>query len=426
MRHLLLATALAALIAVPAGAREQRIVFGDPAGSTAAHVAAGSAPAQFGFDGAAPRIEASDVQGEQPFFFWIDEAPGNYRVTLTLGGTAASDATVKAELRRLMLTGMAVPAKGRRTESFLVNVRTPEIVGGGSVRLKAPRENGAEAVAWDRRLTLEFNGRNPGVRAITVEPVTVPVIYLLGDSTVCDQSGEPYASWGQMLTAMIGPQAVVANHGESGESVAASNDRGRFAKILGEIRPGDVFVVQFGHNDMKDKAKDPQAALKYRDGLVAWARAVQAKGARAVIVTPMNRHSFVDGHVVNTLEDYPDMARDAARISGARLIDLNAQSKTLYEAFGEQPSLALFKHDADGSNADTTHHSPFGAWELARIVASDLAHADLPVSNAVKATFRSFDPAHPDALADFHVPPSPTRLAMRPLGDDAYHGAPQH
>jgi len=426
MRQLLLAVVIATLSAAPANARAQRIVFGDLAHSVPARAASDSDPVTFGVEGPAPTIDADGAQGSQPFFVSIDEAPGTYCVTLTLGGALASDITVKAELRRLMLTGIAVPANGSRTASFLVNVRTPEIVGGGSVRLKAPRENGAEAVAWDRRLTLEFNGRNPGVRAITVEPVTVPVIYLLGDSTVCDQSGEPYASWGQMLTAMIGPQAVVANHGESGESVAASNDRGRFAKILGEIRPGDVFVVQFGHNDMKDKAKDPQAALKYRDGLVAWARAVQARGARAVIVTPMNRHSFEGGHVVNTLEDYPDMARDAARISGARLIDLNAQSKTLYEAFGEQPSLALFKHDADGSNADTTHHSPFGAWELARIVASDLAHAGLPVSASVMPAFRGFDPANPDALADFHVPPSPTRLAMRPLGDDAYHGTPQH
>lgn len=426
MRHVLLAMAVATLSTAPANARAQRIVFGDPAHRVPAHAAKASDPVTFGFEGPAPHIDAGDVQGAQPFYVWIDEAPGNYRVTLTLGGALASDITVKAELRRLMLTSAAVPANGSHTASFLVNVRTPEIAGGGSVRLKAPRETGAEAAAWDRRLTLEFNGRNPAVRAVTIEPVAVPVLYLLGDSTVCDQSGEPYASWGQMLTAMIGPQAVVANHGESGESVAASNDRGRFAKILGEIRPGDVFVAQFGHNDMKDKAKDPQAALKYRDGLVAWARAVQAKGATAVIVTPMNRHSFLGGHVVNTLEDYPDMARAAARISGARLIDLNAQSKTLYEAFGEQPSLALFKHDADGSNADTTHHSPFGAWELARIVASGLARAGLPASASVKPAFRSFDPAHPDAVADFHVPPSPTRLTMRPLGDDAYHGAPQH
>jgi len=425
MRNLVVAAAAVMLASSPAFAQTQRIVFGDPAGRVVAHAAPESDPVRFVMDGPAPRIAKGGVQSQRPFFVSVDAAPGTYRITLSVGGALASDMTVKAELRRLMLTGVAVPANGSRTVSFLVNVRTPDIVGGGTVKLKEPRETVAEAVAWDRRLTLEFNGHNPGVRSITVEPVPAPTIYLLGDSTVCDQSGEPYASWGQMLTAMIGPQAVVANHGESGESVSSSENRGRFAKILGEIRQGDVFVVQFGHNDMKEKAKDLKAATAYRDGLVAWVRAVQAKGASAIIVTPMNRHSFAAGKVVNTLEDYPAMAREAARIGGARLIDLNALSKTLYDAFGEQPSLALFKHDEDGSNPDSTHHSPFGAWELARLVAAGIADAGLPVSAAVTPAFRQFDPAHPDRLSDFRVPPSPTRLTMRPLGDDAYKGTPQ-
>src|SRR5206468_3791890 len=115
------------------------------------------------------------------------------------------------------VAGAKVPAGRSRRVSFIVNVRTPEIIGGGSVRLKAPRETTQEATAWDRRLSLEFNGTHPAVRRLEIEPVTVPTIYLLGDSTVCDQSGEPYASWGQMLTDMALPIIAIANHGESGE-----------------------------------------------------------------------------------------------------------------------------------------------------------------------------------------------------------------
>ncbi|HEX8300382.1 rhamnogalacturonan acetylesterase [Sphingomonas sp.] len=410
-----------ALMLACAPAQAQRVLFGGKANSgEIARAAQGSEAARFGFDGPTPLPHARGVQGKEPFYFWLDLAPGNYRVTVTLGGPAASRTTVKAELRRLMLSAVAVPAGGTRRLSFIVNVRTPTIAGGGTVRLKAPRETTQEAAAWDPRLTLEFNGLRPAVRSVQVEPLRVPTIYLLGDSTVTDQSGEPYASWGQMLTAMFRPTIAIANHGESGESVAASNDRGRFAKIIGEIQPGDLFVVQFGHNDMKDKQRDPQAPAKYRDGLIAWARAVQDKGATAVIVTPMNRHRFVEGRVINTLEEYPQMARDAAQASGARLIDLNALSKTLYEAFGEQASLELFKHEAGGTNRDATHHSPFGAWELARVIAAELARVDVIAARAVKPEFRRFDPSKPDRFADFHVPPSPTLLTMRPLGDDAY------
>ena len=40
----------------------------------------------------------------QPCYFSVDLPEGNYLVTLTLGGTAeASETTVRAELRRLML-----------------------------------------------------------------------------------------------------------------------------------------------------------------------------------------------------------------------------------------------------------------------------------------------------------------------------------
>lgn len=413
------AMAVAAMSASPAEA-QQRLVFGQhtPTGATV-RVEGGSDPARFGFEGVPPSANPRGLQGDSPFLFWIDEAPGNYEVAITLGGPRSSLTTVKAELRRLMLSDIAVPAGAARRVRFVVNVRTPEIAGGGTVRLKAPRETTQEAAAWDPRLTLEFNGLRPAVRAIEIRRVEVPTIFLLGDSTVTDQSGEPYASWGQMLTQMFGPTVAIANHGESGESVAAANDRGRFAKILGEIRKGDVFVVQFGHNDMKDKKSDPSAPIKYRDGLAAWAKAIRAKGAVAVIVTPMNRHSFRDGKVVNTLEEYPEMARAAARISGALLIDLNTQSAMLYEAFGETPSLELFKHDEDGTHRDATHHSPFGAWELARIVAAQLANIDPMLAAAVKPEFKRFDPARPDRPADFKVPPSPTRQNVRPLGDDA-------
>lgn len=369
----------------------------------------------YGFEGDLPTAGTASAGG-RPFFFSFDAPEGNYRVTVTLGGDAASDTTVKAELRRLMTEPVALPAGGSASRTFIVNVRTPALPGGGSVRLKAPRESEQEARDWDNRVTLEFDGANPEVKSITVDAVDVPTIYLLGDSTVCDQMGEPYASWGQMLPDFFKPTVAVANHGESGESVSASISRGRFDKILSLIKPGDVFIVQFGHNDMKEKARDPDAARKYKAGLIDWARAVKAKGATAVIVTPMNRHTFENGRVVNSLEDYPQMAREAAAESGAALIDLNAQSKILYEAFGEEGSLHLFEHNADYSQKDGTHHSPFGAYELAKLVVEGLRADKLPIARQVRDDLPRFDPAHPDAEADFKVPPSVSFATAKPFG----------
>jgi len=88
-------------------------------------------------------------------------------------------------------------------------------------------------------------------------------VYLLGDSTVCDQPLEPYASWGQMLPRFFRPGVAIANHAESGESLRGSRGARRLDKVLSVLRPGDYLFLQFGHNDMKSvSAADYKAELK--------------------------------------------------------------------------------------------------------------------------------------------------------------------
>src|SRR5204863_7202473 len=44
------------------------------------------------------------------------------------------------------------------------------------------------------------------------------MIYVAGDSTVCDQTDLDYAGWGQLLPQFFAPAAAVANYADSGES----------------------------------------------------------------------------------------------------------------------------------------------------------------------------------------------------------------
>src|SRR6202000_2472382 len=131
------------------------------------------------------------ISSEKPFYFSIKLPEGNYKVTAVLGGTAESTTTVKAELRRLMLEKIHTEAGNTETRTFIVNVRTPDISETNHVHLK-PREATNELWAWDEKLTLEFNGIHPSVRKLAIEPVNVPTVFLLGDSTVCDQPDEPW------------------------------------------------------------------------------------------------------------------------------------------------------------------------------------------------------------------------------------------
>jgi len=406
-----LAWASLATAADPATARKFDFSATSPAGTT--HVAPNelySKDKAYGFEpSSAAGISATDtgVTCAHPFFFSADLPQGNYKVTVTLGNAkTASTTTVKAELRRLMLENVDVAAGKTETRAFVVNIRTPAIAGGGNVSLKA-RETAQEAWGWDNRLTLEFDGNQPSVHSIAIEPVNVPTVYLLGDSTVCDQSLEPFCSWGQMLPRFFKTDVAVSNQAESGESVASSIGSRRFAKVLGDLKAGDFVLIQYGHNDMKDKSAN--AAQKFTDSLVKFVADVRARKGTVVLITPMNRNSFNGDTVTNTLADYCDAMKAAARNSQAPLIDLNAMSKVLYESAGAKGTCRIFAHNADMSEKNSTNHSPYGAYELAKCVITGLRRLDVPLAKSVVDDLPPFDPAKPDAEKDFKVPPSPNR-----------------
>ena len=352
-----------------------------------------------------------------PFYLSIPVPEGNYRVTVVLGGEEASVTTVRAEARRLMLEKIPVAASKTLTREFDVNLRIPEFIKAdgstGRVRLKA-REIGN--LDWDPKLTLEFNGDHPSFHSLTIEPLVgakaEPVIYLAGDSTMVDQDVEPWASWGQQLPRFFVPGVVVANHAESGESSNSFVGEQRFAKIMSVIKPGDYFFVQFAHNDQKNGPDFPE---KYRAIMTDFVTQVRAKGATPIIVTAMNREQFDgDGKIVDGLEPYPKISREVAAATSTALIDLNAMSKTMFEAMGKDGADHAFMKFKAGSYpgverdiSDTTHFNNYGAYELARCIVQGIRDDKLPITKFIDPAIPSFDPAKFDAFDTFSLPYTP-------------------
>jgi lysophospholipase L1-like esterase len=326
------------------------------------------------------------------FYFSIAVPEGNYNVTLTLAPTErAAPTTVKAELRRLMIERAEVNSSHR----FTVNVRTPALPDGRSVRLKG-REETSEAWAWDDKLTLELNGPHPALAALVVEPADDAVtVYLAGDSTVTDQPFEPWNSWGQMLPRFFQPGVAVANHSQSGESIRSALGERRFDKIFSQIRPGDYLLVQFGHNDMKIRAAD--ALETYRENLSRIVTRTREHGAHPVLVTSMERKSGIES---DTLGDYPQTVRDVATEMDVPLIDLHATSKTLYRALGDNLGLAF---------QDGTHHTSYGSYLFAKCVVQGIRDNGLELAEKIVPDFTELDPARPVSPDSFTVPPSPKR-----------------
>jgi len=358
------------------------------------------------------RLGAESCSNDKPFHFSVAVPEGNYRVTLTMGSKFAAGSTVvKAELRRLMLETIDTPKGKFVTKSFIVNVRTPQISTGGEVKLK-DREKGSERWAWDEKLTLEFNGTRPTVSSIQIESVNVPTIFLLGDSTVCDQPGEPYASWGQMITSFFGDKVAVANHAESGESLKSSLGAKRLEKVLSLIKPGDFLLIQYGHNDEKEKGEGIGALTTYKASLKQFTVAAKAKGASVILIDPMHRRTFdTADKITNSHGDYPEAVRQAANEENVPFVDLTAMSKDLYESFGKDGSGVLFK-DGDG-----THHSKFGAYELAKCIVQSIRDQKLPLAKVLVKGLPKFDPKKPDDPKTFAIPASPAVTDQKPLGN---------
>ncbi|MDR3727747.1 MAG: rhamnogalacturonan acetylesterase [Terracidiphilus sp.] len=365
-----------------------------------------------GFDlNTIPEIADKSCSSDKPFFFSAALPEGSYRVTITFGSSQQSTTTVRAEARRLMLQQVVTePSKSVR-RSFDVNVRVPQIAGDASrvVKLK-PREIGN--MDWDNKLTLEFNGDHPAIRSLRIEPIKETTIYLAGDSTVVDQDLEPWAAWGQMLPRFFAPGVVIANHAESGETARSFVGEKRLAKVMSLIQPGDYLLIQFGHNDQKPNAVSLD---DYKALLTDYIIQTRAKGATPVLVTSMNRRTFDSaGKITNSLSPYTEAVREIASAQHVALIDLNAMSKTLFEAMGPEGSMKAFMHypanaylNQTEAISDDTHFNSYGAYELARCVVHGMRQAKLSVAKLLRKGVPDFNPAHPDSLTDFHLPATP-------------------
>lgn len=361
-------------------------------------------------------------KGEEPFFS-VELAEGNYRVTVVLGNQHCdTHTTIRSESRRLMLANVETKAGDTVTHSFVVNTRTPRITEDRSVRLK-PREIGK--LNWDEKLTLEINGKRPGLLEMRIEEATVPTLFLAGNSTVTDQDNEPWCGWGQMLPQFLDDRIAVANYAESGEAGNTFISAGRFAKILTKMKKGDYLFIEFGHNDQKQKGPDRGPFKSYTESLRQMIAGTREKGGIPVLVTPMHRRRFDENNkIINTLGVYPDAMRQLAKQEQVALIDLNAMSKILYEAWGAEQSTRAFVHYPAGTFpgqaetlADNTHFNAYGGDQLARCIIKGITDNNIQIKEYIRKDVPPFNPAHPDDPDNFFLSPTPFYSFAKPEGN---------
>jgi len=286
---------------------------------------------------------------------------GDYLVTVQLGATAP--VYVSAESSR----GLLAQGAASTTYGFVVDVRGME---------GQPNHSGGP-VGYPG-LDMFFSGpaglKIAGVGYSLATAATKPVmVYIAGDSTVCDQTGNAYAGWGQMLPQYFKPPAGIANYANSGAS--SSSFYGSFwGQIKAKWKPGDWALIQFGHNDKNVSDAQVQANLE------KYVADAQAANVTPVLISPPARAQFSGSTVSDQSSLHAAAAKAAAAAKGCAYIDLTALSVAWYNSLGS--ASAALKFHANGS--DVTHTNLAGADKLAGLVASAVKTQNLGLAKYLR------------------------------------------
>lgn len=232
----------------------------------------------------------------------------------------------------------------------------------------------------------------PALLALAPAPAHTTV-FMIGDSTMADRptpEQNPYRGWGQLLPRFFDSTVTVRNFAVNGRSTKSFIDQGRWAAVLGQLRPGDYVIIQFGHNDEKkeDSTRYTDPATSYQRNLERFVTESRAKGATPILCTSIVRRKFdPSGALVDTHGAYPQATREVARALDVPLVDLQKRTAELVSQAGPAGSKALFVWVAPGAwpmypkgVEDDTHLSLAGATAVARLAAIGIRATGLPLA----------------------------------------------
>jgi lysophospholipase L1-like esterase len=369
----------------------------------------GSKPTGVERGGNDPLHDGFVTSDSYPILFSVKVPEGNYRITVTLGDAQAeSRTTIRTEAGHLMAANIVTAPGKFETRTVIANVRRPTLPpppanapGGTIVHMFLAGED--EAICWDDKLTIEFNGTHPSLCALEIAKADdVPTIFTAGDSTVGDPRRGPGGNWPTQMCQFFKPEVAVCNSAEGGETSKSFVTGQRMDKVLSQMKKGDFFLFQFGHNDSKSSwpqtYTEPETSFKaYLKVFIAETR---RRGATPVLVTPMERQANGD-----SVGPWARAMREVAKEENAPLIDQWAMSKELWTTLGANVKQAF---------GDQTHLSGYGGYLLSKVIVTGIKRNVPELAKYIVDDFKEIDLQHPDAAPDYLRQPAGTGIP--PLG----------
>jgi lysophospholipase L1-like esterase len=214
----------------------------------------------------------------------------------------------------------------------------------------------------------------------------LPSLFLVGDSTVRNGRGDGANGewgWGDYLGEHVDTTRLnVVNRAVGGTGARTFITIGHWERTLALVRPGDVVMIQFGHNDngergalsgidsrtdsrVNDQTKDAETVATFGAYLRRYIADVRARGATPILCTLVPRNVWQEGRIARPADSHAEWARAVARSEAVPLVDLHELIAQRYDALGSAAVAPLF---ADGR----VHTGLAGAQLSAEVVAGAL------------------------------------------------------
>ena len=282
------------------------------------------------------------------------------------------------------------------TRSLLATATASLALLGGFARLASAQDTPAPAA--------DPVAAAPRPRMQMPEPANpkLPSLILIGDSTVRNgrddgqgKGDEGQWGWGHEIAKYFDPAKInVVNRAVGGLSSRTYLTGGHWERALALVNPGDVVLMQFGHNDggaVNDTSR-ARASLKgigeeteEIDNLLTKKHEVvhtfgwylrkfiadaKAKGATPIVCSLIPRKSWdATGKVSRNKDSFAGWAEQVAAAEKVGFIDLNEWVAAKYDALGQDAVMKLFPSVTPDEH---THTNLAGADLNARFVVAGL------------------------------------------------------
>lgn len=225
-----------------------------------------------------------------------------------------------------------------------------------------------------------------------------PALFVAGDSTAAPSPKEQQEGWGTPFADYFDVARIdVINVARGGRSSRTFITEGHWERLIEQVRPGDIVLIQFGHNDAGALNEEPPGStrpLRARgtipgigeetqeiDNVITGRHEVvhsfgwylrkmiadvRERGATPILLSLTLRNRWSDGRIECGAGDYRRWIAQVANAAGVQFIDLSRILADRYQTLGPAAVNGFFPLDdvhTNDSGARLTAETVVGALQ---------------------------------------------------------------